>query len=75
MRGRDRNAAAEGPRARAPLYEQQRLQSIFQHSAVSLWEEDISALRARLAALRAEGVTDLRAYIESTPSSSRRPHA
>ncbi len=48
-------------------YEEKRFQSIFQHSAVSLWEEDISALRGALDALRARGVVDLRKYLDEHP--------
>ena len=48
-------------------YEEKRFQSIFQHSAVSLWEEDISALRAALDELRGRGVLDLRRYLEEHP--------
>jgi two-component system cell cycle sensor histidine kinase/response regulator CckA len=48
-------------------YEEKRFQSIFEHSAVSLWEEDISALRAALDALRARGVRDMRRYLEEHP--------
>jgi PAS domain S-box-containing protein len=40
---------------------------VFRHCAVSLWKEDISVLRARLAALRAEGVSDLRDYLDRHP--------
>ena len=41
--------------------------SIFEHSAVSLWQEDISRLRLRLGELSAAGVTDLRAHLEAHP--------
>ena len=44
-----------------------RYKSIFQHSAVSLWEEDISALRAALQDLRVRGVIDLGAWLDSHP--------
>jgi PAS domain S-box-containing protein len=47
-------------------------QTIFQHSAVSLWEEDISALRAELVALRASGVLDIRRYLEEHPEFLRK---
>ena len=48
-------------------YEEKRFQSIFQHSSVSLWEEDISALRAALDELRAHGVRDMRKYLQEHP--------
>ena len=40
---------------------------IFEHAAVSLWVEDISRLRARLAQLGAVPRFDLRAYIAANP--------
>jgi two-component system, cell cycle sensor histidine kinase and response regulator CckA len=54
-------------RAPVPSYEEKRFQSIFQHSAVSLWEEDISGLRAALDALRARGVADIGRYLDEHP--------
>ena len=45
-----------------------RYRSIFQRSAVSLWEEDISALRTMIKAWRASGVIDIRAHLDSHPS-------
>ena len=62
-----------GKRKRAPgvgsegSYEETRFRSIFQHSAVSLWEEDISGLRAALGALGDRGVTDIGAYLDAHP--------
>jgi hypothetical protein len=60
---------SHGDRAGEALlsYEEKRFQSIFEHSAVSLWEEDISALRAALDELRARGVQDMRTYLEEHP--------
>jgi nitrogen fixation negative regulator NifL len=52
----------------ALTYEEKRFQIIFQHSAVSLWEEDISALRSALEMLRARGVIDIARYIEENPA-------
>ncbi|HET6450191.1 MAG TPA: PAS domain-containing protein, partial [Spirochaetia bacterium] len=43
-----------------------RYRAIFEHAAVSLWEEDISRLRARLRQVRQEGAS-LRAYLEEHP--------
>jgi len=45
-------------------YEGGRFQAIFQHSAVSLWEEDISALQTVIESLRARGIIDMRRYTE-----------
>jgi PAS domain S-box-containing protein len=45
----------------------EKYRSIFEHAAVSLWEEDISRLRSRLSRLKAEGVTDIRAHITAHP--------
>src|SRR5208283_2043823 len=49
-------------RPRADAY-----RSIFLHSMVSLWVEDISRLREMIQTWRARGITDLRAYLESHP--------
>ena len=49
------------------LASEQRYRNIFEDSPVSLWEEDFSAVKQRLDALRAQGVTDMRAYLESHP--------
>ena len=44
-----------------------RFRSIFERSAISLWEEDISELRAALNALAKSGVSDLRGYLDAHP--------
>ena len=44
-----------------------RYRSIFNNSAISLWEEDISAARRRISELRAEGISDLRSYLNDNP--------
>jgi len=44
-----------------------RYRSIFHHSAVSLWEEDIAGLRSALKDLRAAGVVDLAAWLDTHP--------
>ena len=44
-----------------------RYRSLFEDSAVSLWEEDWSQVREYLDRLRAEGVADFRAYFEAHP--------
>jgi len=40
---------------------------VFRHSAVSLWEEDIAQLRAALGRLKAEGVEDIRSWLDAHP--------
>ncbi|WP_230426847.1 sensor domain-containing diguanylate cyclase [Cupriavidus yeoncheonensis] len=42
-------------------------QTLFQLAPVSLWLEDFSAVREHFGRLRAEGVTDLRAYLRANP--------
>jgi len=50
---------------------ERRFRSIFEHARVSLWEQDYSRVREMLAALRAQGVTDIAAYAEQFPEISR----
>jgi PAS domain S-box-containing protein len=67
MAEKRKKAPRDGPKDLLRSYEETRFQSIFQHSAVSLWEEDISRLRAVLAALRARGVVDMKRYLDEHP--------
>jgi len=46
---------------------QQRYQSLFEDSPISLWEEDFSAIKMRLDLLRKEGVKDFRSYLDKHP--------
>ena len=46
--------------------------SIFEHSAVSLWEEDISGLRALIREWQSRKVSDLHAYLLAHPSLVRK---
>jgi PAS domain S-box-containing protein len=46
--------------------------NVFLHSAVSLWEEDISALRTMIREWRARGIHNLRPYLDSHPRVLRR---
>ena len=46
---------------------EERFRSLFEDSPVSLWEEDFSAVKQRLDALRARGVKDMHAYLETHP--------
>jgi PAS domain-containing protein len=52
----------------SPLGSEDRYRKVFQHSAVSLWEEDISELRSAFAELRSRGVTDLGGYLSAHPA-------
>ncbi|HXV41426.1 MAG TPA: PAS domain S-box protein, partial [Anaerolineae bacterium] len=46
---------------------QERYRLLFEASPISLWEEDFSGVKNYLDRLRAEGVEDLRSYLESHP--------
>jgi hypothetical protein len=67
MPGQEHRKTARDRREQTFLYEQRRFQSIFRHSAVSLWEEDISELRAELKRLASRGISDLPRYIAEHP--------
>ena len=47
---------------------QEHASGLFEHSPVSLWLEDYSALRSRLDDLRVAGVTDLATHLDAHPS-------
>jgi PAS domain S-box-containing protein len=53
--------------SRTSRHEDEKYRDIFEHSAVSMWEEDITKLRLRLGELSTAGVTDFRAYLEAHP--------
>jgi PAS domain S-box-containing protein len=62
----------ERKRAESALLESEiRYRGLFEHAPVSLWEEDFSRVRARIEALRAEGVTDFRRYFAEHPEAMR----
>src|SRR5271157_2300541 len=63
----DKRKRVSGRGSDEPTFEEKRFQSIFQHSAVSLWEEDISALRAAIDSLRARGAVDIPRYLQEHP--------
>ncbi len=46
---------------------ERRLESLFEASPISLWEEDYSGVKAHFDALRTEGVQDLEAYLHDHP--------
>ena len=46
---------------------ERRLQSLFEASPISLWEEDYSALKSYFENLRSSGVTDLQSHIRQHP--------
>jgi PAS domain S-box-containing protein len=48
--------------------EEQRYRRIFEQTATSTWELDLALTRERVAALRAEGITDLVAHLEARPA-------
>ncbi len=59
-------------RAETALREsEQRARALFDHSPVSLWDEDLSELKTYLEGLRAQGVDDFRAYFEAHPQALR----
>ncbi len=49
-----------------------RFRGLFEHSPVSLWEEDFSQVKLRIDQLRASGTTDLRAYYREHPEEAAR---
>lgn len=59
----------ERKQSEAFLREQEhRYRSLFEDSPVSLWEEDLSALKKRLDELRQAGITDFRQYFFDHPA-------
>ncbi len=58
--------------ARALDASQKRYENIFQLAPVGIWEEDLSEVRAALAALKSQGVTDLRRHFAEHPEFLRR---
>jgi PAS domain S-box-containing protein len=45
-----------------------RYRGLFENSPISLWEQDFSAVKRRLDALRQAGVTDFRSYLQASAS-------
>jgi diguanylate cyclase (GGDEF)-like protein/PAS domain S-box-containing protein len=46
---------------------QERYHDLFEHSPISLWEEDFSAVKLRLEALQEQGIKGFRLYFQSHP--------
>lgn len=51
---------------------EKRFHNLFEYAPISLWEEDYSAIKKEFDSLRAQGVTDLRAHLNSDPQTVRR---
>ena len=51
---------------------EERFHNLFEHAPISLWEEDYGALKEEFDRLRAQGVVDLKAHLESDPETVRR---
>lgn len=49
---------------------ERRLQSLFEASPISLWEEDYSDIKKYFDSLRADGITDLQAYLDAHPETA-----
>ena len=47
---------------------EKRFHNLFTYAPISLWEEDYSAIKREFDALRAQGVTNLRAHLAADPS-------
>ena len=65
--GISRNITERRRAEAALLASEARYRHIFDTAGVSIWEEDFSQLKATLDALRAQGVTDLHAYLLAHP--------
>jgi len=62
QREKERNIAEQALRE-----SEQRYRALFEQNPVSLWEEDLSALKRYLDTLTASGVTDFNAFFEKNP--------
>jgi PAS domain S-box-containing protein len=49
------------------LNSEARLESMFEYSPISIWEEDFSSVKIELDKLKAEGVTDFRKFLINSP--------
>ena len=60
--------AIDRKQAEAALQEsERRYRGLFEHSPISLWEEDFSAVKHHIEELRLSGVTDYREFFENHP--------
>jgi len=50
---------------------EEKFRTVFEYTPVSLWEEDMSGAKRTIDRLRAEGVTDFRAYLAGHPEALR----
>lgn len=50
---------------------EEKFRTVFEHTPVSLWEEDMSGVKRYIDRLRADGVTDLRTYFTEHPGALR----
>lgn len=46
---------------------QERYQTLFEHSPISIWEEDFHGIQQKLDELRQQGVVDFKAYLDAHP--------
>jgi PAS domain S-box-containing protein len=55
----------------ALLQSEERFRLLFQHIPIPVWVEDLSGVRKSLDAMKAAGITDLRAHLEANPAAVR----
>jgi PAS domain S-box-containing protein len=65
------NDITQHKRAEALRASERKYRNIFQTVGVSIWEEDFSAVKAAIDALRAQGVSDFRRYLAEHPDFTR----